>query len=485
MKISAVIVMKDKTENIERCLKTIYGWTSEIIMVTSSSSKIKRKIMKKYEVKVLIFDDNREKMIQKGIKTSKADWVVVLNADEEISIPLKIEMRTKLSGVIQDRVKVKIVKNYKDIWIPESDLETRIYKRYVWQKGNESAVFSGSIRKYSQAEFPLKPVLKKMDIRKILVIKLRGIGDTVLMTPLLANLKRYYKDAAITCAVYPANREIIKNNPNIKAIITFDGIFDAFFKIFKAGKFDLVLCPQASLRTALLAAASGADYKVVNNHNGKNYFSSFRVRKPEEYEDAIDRDLDCLRAIGIPVKTRKVEVKLLKNELINIRKFGFSIRDKIIGINVSASRQNKMWFKERFADLADKLIKERFKIIFIEDPQNPEALEQVIKLMKNKPFTICERNLRKVMALLSGFNLFIGNDSGLLHAAVALGVPSISIVGPEESQIFNPYNSKDKHYTLSADVNCKPCWKNDCNMPLCLDAITVNQVLQVVLKAVK
>ncbi|MFH1073466.1 MAG: glycosyltransferase family 9 protein, partial [Candidatus Firestonebacteria bacterium] len=236
------------------------------------------------------------------------------------------------------------------------------------------------------------------------------------------------------------------------------------------------------------AAASKADFKVVNNHNGKNYFTSIRVGKPEEYEDAIERDLDCLRAVGIPVRSRKVKIWLSKDESIDIQKLGFSVRnkDKIIGISVSASRQNKMWFKERFAELADKLIEDyHFKVIYIEDPGNPETLKQIVRLMKSKPFTICERNLRKVIALISGFDLFIGNDSGLLHAAVALGIPSISIVGPEEPKIFNPYSSRDKHYTLSADVDCKPCWKNACSRPLCLEAISVNQVLQSVVKAVK
>ncbi|OGF47170.1 MAG: hypothetical protein A2231_09445 [Candidatus Firestonebacteria bacterium RIFOXYA2_FULL_40_8] len=486
MKISAVIIVNEKSATLERCLKTVCGWTSEILLVSNSFNKISKNLVKKYGAKVLIFEENKEKMIRMGIKYSKADWVVVLNSFEEVSIPLKIEMRMKLSSVMQNSVNVNILKNDYDIWKPKPSIETRIFKRYTWQKSNKSAIFNNSIREWVPQVLPEKPLFKKQNIKKILVIKLRGIGDTVLMTPLVSNLKRYYKEASITCVITRPGKEILKNNSNVNRIITFDGFFDTFLQVFMAGRFDMVICPQASRKSALLSLAARAPVKIVNNHNGRNYFTTVRVGKPEEYEDAIDRDLDCLRTIGIPVKTKKVEVNLLKNEKYDIRKYGFSGKDKLIGISVSASRKNKMWFKERFAELADKLIKDyNFKIIFIEDPKDPDALKQVIRLMKNKPFTICERNLRKVMALLSGFDLFIGNDSGLLHIAVALEIPSISIVGPEEAVIFNPYSEKDRHYVLSADLDCKPCWKDDCILPLCLDAISVDQVLKSVLKAVK
>ncbi|OGF51807.1 MAG: hypothetical protein A2044_08610 [Candidatus Firestonebacteria bacterium GWA2_43_8] len=486
MKIAAVIIITEKTVSPERCLKSVAGWTSEIIIVAGRSVRLNKKVIKKYEAGIVLLEAGREIMVQRGIKAAKADWVVVLNNNEEVSIPLKIEMRSKLSGVIQDRVNVRLVTDAKDLWVEKKPSETRIFKRYAWCKGAESAVFEKPIRQFKAVSLPSKPLFLRNDIKKILIIKLRGIGDTVLMTPLLSNAKKYYKNALITCVVSSASKEILMNNPNVDRIITFDGTIRTFLKLFIKEKYDLVLCPQASLRTAVLALASRAKIKVVNNHNGKNYFTSLSVQKPEEYEDAIDRDLDCLKVTGVPVKSKEVEVRLLKSEFIDIRKLGFSGKDTIIGLSVSASRQNKMWFKERFAELADKLIKEyKFKIIFIEDPANPQAIKDVVKLMKCKPFTICEEDLRKVMALLSGFDLFIGNDSGLLHAAVALSVPTISIVGPEEAKIFNPYSRKDKHFTLSADVDCKPCWKSDCDVPLCLDAIPVKQVLETVIKAVK
>jgi len=486
MKIAAVIIRRAGTEILERCLRSVAGWTSEIIFAVNPSLTVNKDIKNTGKRKVIYFQGGKEELLRKCREQSKADWFLILTVDEEVSIPLKIELRTRLGDIKNDSLKVKIVTEKNSIWTVKPAMQTRLYRRLSTNKMKSEGILKTPLRQYHPGKYPLAPVLSKNKIKNILIIKLRGIGDTVLLTPLLANLKKYYKNALITCLVPAASKAVLQKNPNVESVLAYDGVLDTLIELSLAPKFDLVLCPQASRTTALLARLSGAPYRVVNNHNGKNYFSTFGVAKPGEYEDAIDRDLDCLRAIGVPVKTKKVGIDLEASEVIRKCEMGFFGSTKIIGISVSASRQNKMWNKERFAELADELIKiYKYRIIFLEDPGNTAALKQVVNLMESRPQIICERSFRKVLGLIAGLDIFLGNDSGLMHTAVALGVPSVSIVGPEEARIFNPYGQKEKHITLSADLVCKPCWKRKCENPLCLEAISVKQVLEAVQKAVK
>jgi ADP-heptose:LPS heptosyltransferase len=483
MKISAIVIITGKTGNLERCLRTLRAWTADIILVVNSSVTIKNN---KNRLQILRVDNTGEEMIKRGIEAAKSEWVIVLYPDEEISIPLKLEIRSKIAGIKEDRIGVIIATNENDVWRAGATPEIRIFRRLPRFGNRESAVFIRCIRKFSEPPFPLLPIFDMKEVKKILVIKTRGIGDTVLSTPLYTNIKSYFKAARITCVANPASTEILKSNLNVFKVIEYKGFFLTAFRILLAGKFDVVICPQASLRTALLALASRSQFRVVNNHNGRNYFTSIRVRKPEEYEDAIDRDLDCLRAFGIPAKDKKVKLFYNERKVPDIFGVDFRGKEKIIGISVSASRLNKMWNKERFAELADKLINDyNYKVIFIDDPTNPEALKQVLSLMKKPPLIYCNRNVKTVMGLISNFSVFVGNDSGLLHIAAALSVPSVAIVGPEEADIFHPYSEKDRHFVLSAELECKPCWKKECAVPLCLDAISVKEVLKAVLKAVR
>ncbi len=483
MKISAVITADRDINGLERCLKTVEGWVNEIIIPASGSIKIDQELINKYKLRIIHCNNGKGDIAEQGIKASNSDWVLVLEPDEEVSIPLKREILTNLPQVKKDFIKVPIIVNSGDVWKIENR-KVRLFRRCAGEAVPGYGIFINPIRHYKDFIFPGNPVTAK-EIRSILVIKMRGLGDTVLMTPLLQTLKSYYLNASITCAVKPGSEDVLSGNPYVERIIICKSFLNAFFKIAFSRKYDIVLCPQASRSAAILGLVSRAPLRVINNHNGKNYFTTMRVKKPEEYEDAVDRDLDCARALGLPVKIKKVKVYTAKNATLDLVDHGSAPSRLFAGISVSASKKNKMWAKERYAELADKLIKDNgYKVIFFDDPSDPEALKQVLDRMKNKPCFVSEKKLGKVIQLISKLDVFIGNDSGLAHIAAGLDIPTVTIIGPDEPKIFHPYSEKDRHFILNSVQNCKPCWKDSCDFPVCLDNISVSEVLDAVKKAV-
>jgi len=485
MRISAVVNISGEGQNLERSLKTIEGWIDEIIVQVASSTEINIALIKKYKIKIIHCKAEERNILEKGIKASGGDWVLTLNSEEEVSIPLKREILSKLPGVLKSCVSVPLVNNELDEWKIESRSEVRLFRRTNKRKGQECETFVNPIRHYIEYPAPGAPIAGRQEIKKILVIKIRGIGDTVLMTPLLRTLKGYYNKAQITCVVKPESAAVLAENRDVDRVIVFRKFMRTLLDIKSSGKYDLALCPQASQKTAFLSLASGAPLRVINNHNGKNYFTTIRVKKPEEYEDAVDRDLDCARSLGLPVTTK--EVRVYPGNAKNTKRKGAknSSKDTVVGISVSASKVNKMWGKERYAELADRLISEKgFKVVFFDDPARPEILREVLRLMENKPFRVNEKKLSRVIKMIAGLDVFVGNDSGLAHIAAGLAVPSVTIIGPDEPKIFHPYKKRDKHFIVSCEMDCKPCWKDSCAQPLCLEKIKVSEVLNAVKKAV-
>ncbi|MFH1825463.1 MAG: glycosyltransferase family 9 protein [Candidatus Firestonebacteria bacterium] len=477
LNLSVIIFTYNDQENIKRCLETVKGWVKEIIIIDAKSF-----IDKKY------------------IEKAKGEWVLFLNADEEVSIPLKIEIRQVIPGTSFNEFYIPVISNITGEWKKESDESPcpkgqgyNIVPRLIRKVRYESPCPEGHgflknpIRHYVLGE--TVTAIPKFEVKKILIIKLRGIGDTVILTPVIRNLKKFYKKAEISVLIQQSSLDVLKNNPYMKHIFFYEGFIKTVFKLMKE-KFDLVICPQSSFKTALLGFLIRAKIRVVSNHNGRNYFSNIVVQKPQEYESALNRDLDCLRALGIPIRNNHVEVFVTSHEKSKsiklLKKHWIKKEDVLVGFGLGASKEHKIWFKERFAVLSDELIK-RFncKVIFFTDPLKEKYVFEISNLMKNKPIIFKELKLRDVISVISRLDLFIGNDSGLAHISVGLNVPSIVIVGSEEPKIFHPYLTKDKHCVISKDIECKPCWKKECEIPLCLDLITVNDVLKVVRKLIQ
>ncbi|GEM_PF-1581660 len=458
-RITAVINHNGDEESLERTVKSVSGWVSNISVINPGRGQSRRNI---------------------------SGWLLGLNSGEEVSVPLKREIRT-LFRVIPDKnnpdtYMIPVIRNVKDRWNLVCPGSSRLF---LAGGSGKAGSLVNPIRDYiKHKSFPVIP--KDGKIRRVVVIKLRGIGDTVLLTPLFLSLKKLFPGVLTDAVVQRESAVLLEGQKDIASAIFYEGFFKTLIKLRKKS-YDLALVPQASFRSALLARLSGAKLLSVNNHNGRNYFSSVLVDKPQEYENAAERDLDCVRALGLKASFSKPNITVTaaerKKALALLRGLGVRENIKTVIINPSASKVNKMWPEKYFACFTDMVSAgKNVKVLLLADPSNTEAAAGTAALAKSRPVLLPLLRLRDVLGLLSIAGLYVGNDSGLSHAAAALGTPTITIVGPDESRIFHPYRQEDGHYLISKDRYCKPCWKKYCEGRECLEAVRPSDVYKEYLK---
>jgi len=328
-----------------------------------------------------------------------------------------------------------------------------------------------------------------VNIKKILIIRLRFIGDIVLTTPLIESIKKAYPTARLYYLAEAPYIEILKENPYLdKLLICKKGnIFNSLSTILnvRKEKFDIVIDLFGNPRSALITYLSGAKIRLGWNLRGRRYAYNTIIKSHILKKNALDVYQNVLDTIGIKGATQKTKVYLSKEEkkyAFNFLKTkGINFNKKIIGIHPGASWPAKMWQKEKFVSLGEKILKLKGQVIVFGGPKDKEVIEYVYNSMKIKPILVSDFSLREFSSILSMCDLFITNDNGPMHIAIALNVPTIAIFGPSEPDIWFPYRSK-KFKFIKKDVICWPCKRDFCDDLKCMEKIKVSEVFNLVKK---
>ena len=329
--------------------------------------------------------------------------------------------------------------------------------------------------------------LKFMFFRKILVLKLRGIGDSIIATPTVSNLKIRCPDAFIGIVVYPQSYYVFKNNPYINKIYIYNKGWRNYLKLVKnlrKQKFDLAINLNASFRSALISYLSGAPHRIVNNHSGKNYFANFGSPPPRIRKSVIERDLDCLRVLGIEPKDKKTRFFLSDRSREQACLFP---TNKTVSISPGGSCQAKRWLPERFGELADRLVDDGTEVILLCGPDEEGIVKEVTKKMKHRPTIKRPETVKELGRYIKFSNLVVGNSSAVVHLATAVGVKNLTLFGSENPKEWHPYTEKDKSYMIAKAVDCRGegCGKLFCEDHRCMKLIEVDEVYKKVKRILK
>ncbi|MFA5270893.1 MAG: lipopolysaccharide heptosyltransferase II [Candidatus Omnitrophota bacterium] len=334
--------------------------------------------------------------------------------------------------------------------------------------------------------------------KKILIIRTDRIGDVMLSTPVIKNLRNAYPNAHIAFMARPYTREIVEDNPYLNEIIVYDknnmhkGILSSvkFSFFLRKKKFDIVFILNPTNRANLITFFAGIPMRVGLNRKMGN-FLSHRIEdtKHEGKKHELEYTLDILRKIGIqaldtqtyfPLKQpseQKIETLI---EKLNIKNTGFII------IHPWASCPSKRWPTEHFIELI-KLLKEKtsLKIVII-DEQKRKFLASMCE--QNTIIDLSEKlNLSDTASLLKRAKLFISNDSGPVHIAASLNTPVISIFGRNEPGLspkrWRPLGARSFHIHKGCDS--KECLAHNCKKGfICLRSITPQEVFNIALSII-
>ena len=330
----------------------------------------------------------------------------------------------------------------------------------------------------------------------ILVIKMAGIGDLLLATPALHALRETYPHAHIDLLVTPDSAGILNGWQVIDRIIVLDKyLFDypqqfltrphnllrlkPLWRDLRDGHYDAVLLlhhltlPFGRLKHQLLLRATGAQWRVGLD-NGHGWFLNVRVKDngfgamhEAEYYLAV------AGAVGAKTKDKRLVVPLSEADhrqawqLLYEHETPQNIRHPIIAMHPGSGGYStaRRWAPERFAQLADTLYSSvGGQLILLGGPEEAELHQHIIDMMHSEmPVrSMAGRGSIKVTAaLLEQVDLFIGNDSALVHLAVAAGTPTVAIFGLTNAQAWGPFaDEKAGQQALIVRLNlpCMPCF---------------------------
>ena len=352
-----------------------------------------------------------------------------------------------------------------------------------------------------------KGKIDRCNISNILVVDLyRGIGDAILFSPFLQTLQNSIPSARITIVVWPNPNvyELVKHFSSVDEVLIYDPKMRLkdkikFIKTLREKHFDIAfdLAWYGDFTGILLTCGIGAMHTVGFDRAPRGLFFN-HLCKVNGRIHTVEKGLALLESIGIPVGGKPTFEKF---ETINDRGFlshflqhnGINENDLVIGIHPGA-RDNiyilyKLWPADKYAALCDLLIEEyKVKVILFGDPEEKALSRKIASKMHHLPINMIGRtNVVELIILLRRCNLLVCNNSGLLHLAVAVGVPTVSVGGGVDPLQWGPYGNSEKHRTVLKNSHCKPYQCSTCKLKgtKCLSEISTESVFKAIQNILK
>lgn len=303
-------------------------------------------------------------------------------------------------------------------------------------------------------------------IKKILIIKPRGIGDILHSTIVLENIANHFPVAEIHYLTEEFSQRAVQNNPFVKKVLTFkrkDFVLKVVKKIRKE-KFDLVFDFWSNPKTAQMTFLSGVKYRIGYDHIGRRYAYNIKTKSDNPDLHAAENHLILLEYIGISIISKKTLFYLTEDEKSFGKEFirRNNITSSIIGILPSGGWESKRCEPEKWIEIC-LAIYEKYNSIFLIlwGPGDENDANEIKNVLSDKAILIPQTTLGELSGLINNCDLIISNDSGPMHIAAALGVPTIGIFGPTNPNSHRPY-SENSDYVIKKDLHCIICNKLTC-----------------------
>ena len=346
--------------------------------------------------------------------------------------------------------------------------------------------------------------LPRKKIDRILLIRLRNIGDVLLMVPTIRAFRQAFPKAFISALVNSGTEEMLTVNPLLDEVLVFDPRWKelpflehwrnelAFAAQVRRRKFDLAVNLTEGDRGAFLCLASGAALKTGIYENNKALWWKARifdhlVRIPNWKAHMVEQMLETPRSLGVPVTDKRVEIFFTREDRDSIegllREGGLGSHEGTVHIHPTSRWLFKCWRDEGMARVIDRL-EETGKVKVVLTGGNEERerkkIEAILARCKTRPINLSGKITLKQLAALSQRSLFfIGVDTAPMHIAAAVGTPVIALFGPSGEFHWGPWG--DGHVVIKKEMDCRPCGKDGCQgskRSRCLEEITEGDVLK-------
>lgn len=330
-------------------------------------------------------------------------------------------------------------------------------------------------------------------VKRVLVIRLRSIGDTVLSTPSLYALKRFLPavrvDILLEDWVAPVldGFEYVDNVVSLKPNSTTARARLA--RELRSRRYDVVYNLHGGTTATLLTRATGArhrvgyaNYQYARLHQHLSPPSSLLWGRGKTH--SVEQQLALLGWTGIPVSDRpatrlSITTPAANSIVARLESARLSSQSGIALIHPAAAFATKQWSVENFSRVVESLATRGLAAVVITTEKETSLVEQLRSLTNAPVTTFCDLSLPEVTALAARSRLFVGNDSGIAHIAAAVGLPAVVIFGSSNVDHWRPWAHSPAE-VVREELDCQPCHGYFCEkfeQPECILRVPVERVV--------
>lgn len=329
-------------------------------------------------------------------------------------------------------------------------------------------------------------------VERVLLIRLRSIGDTVLSTPSLFALKRFLPHAAIDILLEDWVAPILDGFPHVDNVITLERKSTSsrvrVARRLRAEHYDVVYNLHGGTTATLLTRATGAKHRIgyatyqyarLHNHLSPSSSSLWGQNKTH----SVEQQLALLGWTGVPVSDRPptqlaVTAEAAASIAARLQAAGMTATPFAV-IHPAAAFATKQWATEKFARVANALAGEGLGVVAITSPDETQIVEELKRNSSAQVMSLSDLSLPEITALLARARLFVGNDSGIAHIAAAVESPAVVIFGSSNVAHWRPW-ARAAAEVVYEELECQPCHGYFCeefDEPECIKRVPVERVI--------
>lgn len=317
------------------------------------------------------------------------------------------------------------------------------------------------------------PEIDWPNVRRVLVVKLRSIGDTVLSTPSLIALRRFLPHAQIDILLEDWVAPVLEGFDAVDSVISVDkGSAERLKTAWKlrGQSYDVAINLHGGTTATMFVRATGARHRIGYSYYQYPFLYNHLLSSATEFwgqetTHSAEQQLALLGFVGIPVEDRpKTRLAADERSIYSIKerhpKFEIS-NLKFTLLHPSTAFFTKQWPTENFARTAEFLAGKGLRVVAVGSKSESQVLDD-LKLLSTVPITTFDDlTLPEITALASKAQVFVGNDSGIAHIAAAIGTPSVVIFGSSNRDHWRPWTDAPNEIVFEP-FSCQPCPGYDC-----------------------
>jgi heptosyltransferase II len=334
----------------------------------------------------------------------------------------------------------------------------------------------------------------------ILIRATNWIGDAIMSLPALRAIRQRFPDAEITVCAKPWVSALYEGERSIDRVVTVEGASGArdwaekgaLIRRLRRTRFDLAILFPNSFESAAVVRLAGAKRIVGYARDGRSLLLTDAIAVPERGEIARHERyyyLELLRRAGLIDSLPEVPEtpEILLDGIAGLRAEGekrfetLGMKLPVIGVSPGAAYGSaKRWLPERFAESAARLAAEvNGSVAVFGSAAEKNLCEEVAQAAHGRNLAGAT-DLRAFIGMTAACRVFLSNDSGAMHIAAAVGVPSVTVFGPTDESATGPMGPVAR--LVREPVNCAPCLLRECPIDhRCMTHVTADRVVQTAL----